>query len=153
MDLVKSKINILMFFITKLNDLSKAQIVEMILNKKTEQALQSLSEYYKVYTPQIVVGTIKGKRKTVYAVYVQKEKKIYCINSDIFYNPFVVLHEFYHHIRTSGGIHRGSEKHANMYAKSFIESYNKIIEQILKQNIDKTTLNTQHTDKENKMDE
>jgi len=142
-----------MFFITKLNDLSKAQIVEMILNKKTEQALQSLSEYYKVYTPQIVVGTIKGKRKTVYAVYVQKEKKIYCINSDIFYNPFVVLHEFYHHIRTSGGIHRGSEKHANMYAKSFIESYNKIIEQILKQNIDKTTLNTQHTDKENKMDE
>ncbi len=153
MVLVKSKINILMYFITKLNDLSKAQIVEMILNKKTEQALQSLSEYYKVYTPQIVVGTIKGKRKTVYAVYVQKEKKIYCINSDIFYNPFVVLHEFYHHIRTSGGIHRGSEKHANMYAKSFIESYNKIIEQILKQNIDKTTLNTQHTDKENKMDE
>ena len=140
-----------MFFITKLNDLSKAQIVEMILNKKTEQALQILSEYYKVYTPQIVVGTIKGKRKTVYAVYVQKEKKIYCINSDIFYNPFVVLHEFYHHIRTSGGIHRGSEKHANMYAKSFIESYNKIIEQIIKQNIDKTTLNTQHTDKENKM--
>jgi len=64
-----------------------------------------------------------------------------------------VLHEFYHHIRTSGGIHRGSEKHANMYAKSFIESYNKIIEQIIKQNIDKTILNTQNTDKENKMDE
>jgi hypothetical protein len=40
-----------------------------------------------------------------------------------------------------------------MYAKSFIESYNKIIEQIIKQNIDKTTLNTQNTDKENKMDE
>jgi len=153
MDLVKSKINILMFFITKLNDLSKAQIVEMILNKKTEQTLQILNEYYKIYTTQILVGTIKGKRKTVYAVYVQKEKKIYCINSDIFYNPFVVLHEFYHHIRTSGGIHRGSEKHANMYAKSFIESYNKIIEQIIKQNIDKTTLNTQNTDKENKMDE
>src|SRR5919202_918338 len=117
----------------ELNDLSKAKIVEMILNKKTEQALQLLSEYYKVHTPQIVVGTIKRKRKTVYAVYVQREKKIYCINSDIFYNPFVVLHEFYHHIRTSGGIHRGSEKHANLYAKSFIDSYNKIIEQIIKQ--------------------
>jgi hypothetical protein len=126
----------------ELNDLSKAKIVEMILNKKTEQALQLLSEYYKVRTPQIVVGTIKRKRKTVYAVYVLREKKIYCINSDIFYNPFVVLHEFYHHIRTSDGIHRGSEKHANMYAKSFIDSYNKIIEQIIKQNNKKTNLNT-----------
>lgn len=123
-----------MFFINELNDLAKAKIVEIILSKKTEQALQILSEYYKVYPPQIVVGTIKGKRKTVYAVYVQREKKIYCINSDIFYNPFVVLHEFYHHIRTSGYIHRGSEKHANMYAKSFIVSYNMIIEQIIKQN-------------------
>ena len=131
-----------MSFINQLNDLSKAKIVEMILNKKTEQALQLLSEYYKVHTPQIVVGTIKRKRKTVYAVYVQREKKIYCINSDIFYNPFVVLHEFYHHIRTSDGIHRGSEKHANMYAKSFIDSYNKIIEQIIKQNNKKTNLNT-----------
>ena len=118
----------------ELNDLSKAKIVEMIINKKTEQALQILSKYYKVSPPQIVVGTIKGKRKTVYAVYVQREKKIYCINSDIFYNPFVVLHEFYHHIRTSGDIHRGSEKHANMYAKSFIVSYNMIIERIIKQN-------------------
>ena len=35
---------------------------------------------------------------------------------------------------TSGGVHRGSEKHANMYAKSFVVSYNKIIDQIIKQN-------------------
>jgi hypothetical protein len=123
-----------MLFITKLDDLTKAKVVEVILYKRTEEALQSLSEYYKVYPPQIVVGTIKGKRKTVYAVYVPKESKIYCINSEIFYNPFIILHEFYHHIRTTGGIHRGSEKHANMYAKSFIISYNKIIEQIMKQN-------------------
>jgi hypothetical protein len=134
----------IMLFIIKLDDLTKAKVVEMILNKETEHALQSLSEYYKVYPPQIVVGTIKGKRKTVFAVYVQKEKRIYCINSDIFYNPFIVLHEFYHHIRTTGvGIHRGSEKHANMYAKSFVDSYNKIIDQILKQNqFNKTGTNT-----------
>jgi hypothetical protein len=25
-------------------------------------------------------------------------------------------------------MHRGSEKHANMYAKSFVDSYNKIVE-------------------------
>src|SRR5919205_2909200 len=109
-----------------LDDLTKAKIVYMILNKKTEEALQHLSKSYNVIPPEIVVGTIKGKRKTVYAVYVQKESKIYAINSDIFYNPFIVLHEFYHHIRTRGGIHRGSEKYANMYAKDFIDAYKKL---------------------------
>jgi hypothetical protein len=98
----------------------------MILNRRTEEALQNLSKFYNITPPEIVVGTIKGKRRSVYAVYVQKEGKIYAINSDIFYNPFVVLHEFYHHIRTKGGIHRGSEKHANMYAKDFIDAYKKI---------------------------
>ncbi|MDQ3838479.1 MAG: hypothetical protein M3297_04335 [Thermoproteota archaeon] len=108
------------------DDLTKAKIVYMILNRKTEEALQNLSKLYKVTPPKIVVGTIKGKRRSVYAVYVQKESKIYAINSDIFYNPFVVLHEFYHHIRTKGGIHKGSEKHANMYAKDFIDAYKKL---------------------------
>ncbi len=107
-----------------LDELTKTKIVFMILNKKTEQALQNLSKFYNVAPPEIVVGTIKGKRKTVYAVYVQKESKIYTINSDVFYNPFIVLHEFYHHLRTKGGIHRGSEKNANRYAKSFIDAYN-----------------------------
>lgn len=118
----------------ELDDLAKAKVVQMILDKKTEEALHSLSAHYKVNPPQIVVGTIKGKRRTVYAVYVQRERKIYCINSDIFYNPFIVLHEFYHHIRTTGGIHKGSEKYANRYAKSFIDSYNKIIEIIINRN-------------------
>lgn len=120
--------------IIELDDLAKAKVVQMILDKKTEEALHSLSTHYKVNPPQIVVGTIKGKRRTVYAVYVQREGKIYCINSDIFYNPFIVLHEFYHHIRTTGGIHKGSEKYANNYAKGFIDSYNKIIQIITKSN-------------------
>ena len=116
------------------DDITKTKIVYLIFNKKTEEALQNLSKFYKVTPPEITVGTIKGKRRTVYAVYVQRESKIYCINSDIFYNPFIVLHEFYHHIRIKGGIHRGSEKYANMYAKSFIDSYNKIVNQIRSQN-------------------
>ena len=111
-----------------LDDISKAKIVHMILNRNTEEALQKLSKFYNVTPPEIVVGKIKGKRRTVYAVYVQKERRIYVINSDVFYNPFIVLHEFYHHIRTRAGVHRGSEKHANMYAKSFIDSYKKIVE-------------------------
>jgi hypothetical protein len=112
------------------DDITKAKIVHMILNRKTEEALQNLSEFYNVTVPRIVVGTIKGKRKTVYAVYVQKESRIHVINSDIFYNPFIVLHEFYHHIRTRAGVHRGSEKHANMYAQSFVDSYKRLVEQM-----------------------
>ena len=114
-----------------LDDITKARIVHMILNRNTEEALQKLSRFYNVTPPEIVVGTIKGKRRTVYAVYVQKERRIYVINSDVFYNPFIVLHEFYHHIRTRAGVHRGSEKHANMYAKSFIDAYKKIVEKMM----------------------
>ena len=118
---------------TRLDDITKAKVVHLILNKKTEEALKSLSKLYRISPPEITVGTIKGKRRTVFAVYVQKESKIYCINSDIFYNPFIVLHEFYHHIRTKGGIHRGSEKYANTYAREFIDSYKKIINQMKRQ--------------------
>jgi hypothetical protein len=120
-----------------LDDLTKAKIVYMVLNRKTEEALQHLSKLYNVAPPEIVVGTVKGKRKTVYAVYVQNESKIYAINSDVFYNPFVVLHEFYHHIRTKGGIHRGSEKNANKYAKSFLEAYNRITKQIIESHLER----------------
>jgi hypothetical protein len=113
-----------------IDDLTKAQIVALILDKKTELALEKLSELYKVDTPEIVVGTIKKKRRTVYAVYVVQEKKIYALNSDIFYNPFIILHEYYHHIRSKFGTHRGSEKYANMYAQDFVGSYMKIIQKL-----------------------
>src|ERR671917_1650556 len=126
-----------MSIILPLDDLTKAKIVHMVLNKKTEEALQNLSKFYNTTPPEIVVGTVKGKRKTVYAVYVQKESKIYAINSDVFYNPFIVLHEFYHHLRTKGGIHRGSEKNANMYAKSFLEAYNSVTKQIMESHLER----------------
>jgi hypothetical protein len=101
----------------------QARIVYMILNKRTEQALKSLAEFYHIRPPDIAVGTIKGRRRTVYAVYVPKERKIYALNSDIFYNPFVILHEFYHHLRSQGGTHRGTERHADLYAKGFLNSF------------------------------
>lgn len=116
----------------QLDDLTRAKIVYMILNKKTEEALQKLSEFYHISPPEIVVGTIKGKRRTVYAVYVRKERRIYALDSEIFYNPFIVLHEFYHHLRSRGKMHRGSEKYANVYAQSFIDSYNKIVSHNMK---------------------
>jgi hypothetical protein len=102
---------------------TQVRVVHMILAKQTEEALQLLSNYYHVESPEIVVGTVKGKRRTAYAVYIPKERKIYAMNSDTFYNPFIILHEFYHHIRSQGGPHRGTERHANMYAKTFIDTY------------------------------
>jgi hypothetical protein len=105
----------------------QARIVYMILNKRTEEALKLLGEFYRVKPPEIAVGTIKGKRRTVYAVYVRKERKIYAMNSDIFYNPFVVLHEFYHHLRSQGGPHRGTERHANLYAQGFLDSFAAVV--------------------------
>ena len=120
----------------ELDDTFKAYIVQLIIDKKTEQAIESLSQLYEIKPPQIVVGTIKGKRRTVYAVYVQRECKIYCINSDIFYNPFIIMHEFYHHLRTTAGVHRGSEKHANLYARDFIDSYNTIFNDMIQKTKD-----------------
>jgi len=110
-----------------IDDLTRAQIVRMILEKQTEKALEKLSEFYHVTPPQIAVGTIKGKRRTVYALYVQNERKIYALNSEIFFNPFVILHEYYHHIRTKLGVHRGSEKNANKFAQEFVDAYKKIV--------------------------
>ena len=110
-----------------IDDLTKAQIVRMILEKQTEKALEKLSEFYHVTPPQIVVGTIKGKRRTVYALYVQNERKIYALNSEIFFNPFVVLHEYYHHIRTKLGVHRGSERNANKFAQELVDAYKKSV--------------------------
>ena|SRR6185503_28359 len=108
------------------SEMMQAKIVHMILTKRTEQALSTLSMFYHVKPPEIVVGTVKGKRRTAYAVYVPKERKIYAMNSDVFYNPFIILHEFYHHLRTQGGPHRGTERYANLYAKGFIDSYKSI---------------------------
>ena len=102
---------------------TQALIVKLILNKRTERSLQLLSNFYKIQPPEIVVGTIKGKRKTVHAVYVHSQRRIYATNSEIFYNPFVILHEFYHHLRYRGMEHRGSEKSADKFALHFIDSY------------------------------
>jgi hypothetical protein len=109
------------------DELTQAKIVYLIIDKKTEEALKKLSDFYHIESPKVVVGTIKGKRKTVFAVYIHKERKIYTVNSDIFYNPFIILHEFYHHIRSRAEKHRGSEKHANKYAQEFINSYMKVV--------------------------
>jgi len=49
--------------------------------------------------------------------------------------PFVILHEFYHHTRT--GIdtkHRGTEKYANEFAEKFIQAYRSLVAESLGNN-------------------
>jgi hypothetical protein len=40
-----------------------------------------------------------------------------------FTTPFLIIHEFYCHIRMLGGKHFGTEKHADRFAQVFIDAY------------------------------
>jgi len=106
-------------------DKYKVLVVWLILNGKTEQALELLSKNYKVNVPQLKVGLPKGHKITAFGCYTNKNETISVQNSDILANPFVIIHEFYHHLRSKGAdkMHRGTEKNADRFAKDFIEAY------------------------------
>jgi len=100
----------------------KAKIVYLILSKESEQALESLGEYYHVETPKLRVGMPKAHGKAA-GCYVSSRQTIFLSNRDNLYNPHLILHEFYHHLRTDNGKHRGTEKLANKFAEDFIQAY------------------------------
>ncbi|MEM0075612.1 MAG: hypothetical protein QXG05_08725 [Nitrososphaerota archaeon] len=100
----------------------KASVVMMILSGRTEKAISLLSDFYKIKAPMIRVGHVKGKKRAL-GVYVAKENTIYFARSENLTDPFVVLHEFYHHLRNRGGEHKGNEKLANKFAISYIKSF------------------------------
>jgi hypothetical protein len=103
----------------------KAHVVWLLLNGRTEEALEQLAGYYDVRTPAIRVGLPKGHRKGILACYTAKNLTINALNSDILMNPFVILHEFYHHLRTNlSGTHKGTERNADEFARNYIKSYN-----------------------------
>ncbi|TRO53087.1 hypothetical protein E2P61_02270 [Candidatus Bathyarchaeota archaeon] len=103
----------------------KPLIVSLILSKQTEIALDLLAENYKVSTPKLKVGLPKGHKAKAFGCYMPKAATISVLNSDVMGNPFVILHEFYHHLRTSvDREHRGTEKNADKFAREFIEAYN-----------------------------
>ena len=79
----------------------KPLIVWLILNGQAEKALELLAKNYKVTTPKLKVGLPKGRKATAYGCYTSKDATISVLNSDVIGNPFVILHEFYHHLRTS----------------------------------------------------
>ena len=95
----------------------------MILDGHPEEALRYLSVHYEVEEPDLRVGTVKKHRK-VLAVYVHKEKRIYVSKSELLRNPFVILHEFYHHLRASQTPrNKQVEKRADSFAISYIQAF------------------------------
>ena len=100
-----------------------SKVVQLIIDGRVEIALGLLSDYYGVSAPTIRVGTVKRHRR-VLACYVEKERRIYFSNSDFLNNPFVVLHEFYHHLRSlEPGRSRQVEKRADLFAANFIRDF------------------------------
>jgi len=109
------------------DDRFKAVVVSMILDSKPEAALETLSRRYRVDTPRLGVGVFKRHSKGVRAVYAPDRKEILAAKREFLYDPFVILHEFYHHIRSAGGKHRGTEKNADRFAVEYIRAFNRVV--------------------------
>jgi hypothetical protein len=115
----------------------KPYIVWLILKHRTEEALTILSNKYHTRIPTLKVGLPKGHNRRAYGCYTSKTGTISVLNSDIFSNPFVILHEFYHHLRTSPDMqHKGTEKNANKFASDFIIEYEVAVRKMQSKNQD-----------------
>lgn len=105
----------------------KARIVALILSKKPEKALIELSSHYRAQTPNIKIGMPKGQTKRR-GCYSASDRTIYLSHRDALYNPYILLHEFYHHLRSQGEKHRGTEKLANKFAREYLIEYQEAVE-------------------------
>ncbi|MDA4136901.1 MAG: hypothetical protein OK449_07915 [Thaumarchaeota archaeon] len=94
-----------------------------ILDSNPDLALDLLCEYYRVERPKLGVGVVKGRSKGVQAVYSARRKEILAARREFLYDPFTILHEFYHHLRYFGDDHKGTEKYADKFAIDFIRAY------------------------------
>jgi hypothetical protein len=103
----------------------KPLVVWLILSGKPEEALELLSKKYQVHVPNLKVGLPKGHKITAYGCYTSKNQTISVLNSDVLVNPFVVIHEFYHHLRSKSvdRMHKGTEKNADKFAIDFLTQY------------------------------
>ncbi len=104
----------------------KAQVVAMILDSRPEEAIATLSDHYHVTKPRLSVGVVEGRTKGVAAVYSMRRKEILAAKREYLYNPFVIIHEFYHHLRSTSGRHRGTERQADEFAVDYITAYQRI---------------------------
>jgi len=72
------------------------------------------------------VGATKRHSKGVLAVYSADRQEIRAVSQEYLYDPFVMLHEFYHHLRQFAGQHRGTEKNADRFALDYIAAYKRV---------------------------
>jgi len=98
------------------------KIVHLISGERDpEGAIRSLSEHYKVEEPSLKMGLPRGTKKAL-GCYVHRERTIYISKEEFLYDPYVVIHEFYHHLRNVSGKHRGTERHAKEFALEFLRN-------------------------------
>jgi hypothetical protein len=100
----------------------RARIVQLIsIEKNPEAAIRELSTHYNVVEPKLKMGLPKAEKKAL-GCYVTRDKTIYLSTMEYLYDPYVVIHEFYHHLRNVQGKHRGTERHARDFAVEFLRS-------------------------------
>jgi len=108
----------------------KVLVVATILDSKTEEAIRLLCEHYRVGIPRLRVGVLEGRTKRVAAVYSLDRKEILAARREFLYDPFVMVHEFYHHLRSVSGKHRGTERQADKFASEFVEAYKRAVAKV-----------------------
>jgi predicted metallopeptidase len=111
-------------------EMFKVYIVHLILSKETEKAVELVCKKNRVSSPSLRIGGVPKGHKKALGVYSVASNSVAFRDQDQFFNPFVVLHELYHCVRSKSGAHRGTEKNADKFAISFIESYNKFAKSI-----------------------
>lgn len=104
-------------------------VVHLILSKQTEDAVELVAKKFEVRSPTLRMGLPKGKKRAL-AVYTVAANSIQFADEESFFDPFVVLHEMYHCVRSSSGKHRGTEKNADRFALSYIDEYRRFVESL-----------------------
>lgn len=100
----------------------KAKVVAMILSKETEKALALLSSHYGITEPKLKVGMPKRYSRNP-ACYEAKTQVIHVSSRKILWNPHVILHEFYHHLRNLTNAQGGIEKYAKKFSRNYVHAY------------------------------
>jgi len=100
----------------------QGKIVRLIaMERRPEEALDALCAHYRVERPALRIGLPKGEKRAL-GCYVHRERTIYMSSEEYMFDPYVLIHEFYHHLRNVGGKHRGTERHARDFALSFLRN-------------------------------
>ena len=92
-------------------------IVWLILNGKVERAVEFLSAQFDVSVPKTRVGLPKGRKNKALGCYSARDRTISVLDSDTLKDPFVILHEFHHHLRTAADRDTKEPKAAGSYGE------------------------------------